>query len=894
MNDYPVIKGTSYTLAAAPDMVLYNGTTQTTERIVNPGSQYLVELPNHLREYEDVISYIPDQVYIGNASHEDLRRTEFPYCGKKWGEAKEDGPFGLIIPEDEFYGVMHICDVFELVMLEQDFAGRVKEKLERRGMFTPEQLEGLLKHNGEAGELKRLVEEEHSEGLYLRGDELVGVVKRAHDVDVNLSAHVMLENLASKASNVISLIQLKLKNAFNPDDVEYVIDCCEEACGDMNQRGGGNFAKASAEIAGYRNATGSDVRGFCAGPAHAMLHAAALVKAGTFKNVVVTAGGCTAKLGMNGKDHVKKGLPVLEDCIAGFSVLVSADDGIHPQIRTDIVGCHKIATGSAPQMVISALVAEPLERAGLRFTDIDKYAPELQNPDITKPAGAGDVPEANYKMIAALAVMKKQLERAEIPDFVKKHGMTGWAPTQGHIPSGVPYLGPLLKECLEGTTRRAMIIGKGSLFLGRMTNLFDGVSFVVQANEKAEREAGGAQGPAEEAGGAPRTAEEAGMRPAEAEAASAAVKTAAKAALAGGESAAAVSASTASRPGNAVVGGIKVVFALEGSEHGQAEVDRALELAAAKGITAVVRSGPNAHGAMEAELAAGNAQAAVTMHYPFPIGVSTVGKVITPARGRAMYIANTTGTSDTDRVSALVKNAIAGIIAAKADGVKRPTVGIANIDGARACEKVLKALKDNGYDIDFAQSARADGGVEMRGNDLLMGTADVMVMDSLTGNLMMKMFSSYTTGGQYEAVGYGYGPGIGEGCDKLVMIVSRASGAPVIAGAMEYAASLIAGGWKEIAAAEYAAARAAGLEELLTGSAPPRQEQEEVACPPKEIVTAAIPGIEVMDLEDAVRALWRAGIYAESGMGCTGPIVQMSEANKERAVAILTQAGYIG
>ena len=88
---------------------------------------------------------------------------------------------------------------------------------------------------------------------------------------------------------------------------------------------GGNFAKAAAEIAGFVNATGSDVRGFCAGPAHALLHAAALVQAGTFKNVVVTAGGCTAKLGMNAKDHVKKGLPVLEDAIAGFSALLSAD-----------------------------------------------------------------------------------------------------------------------------------------------------------------------------------------------------------------------------------------------------------------------------------------------------------------------------------------------------------------------------------------------------------------------------------------------------------------------------------------------------------------------------------------------------------------------------------------
>ena len=223
-----------------------------------------------------------------------------------------------------------------------------------------------------------------------------------------------------------------------------------------------------------------------------MLHAAALVKAGTFKNVVVTAGGCTAKLGMNGKDHVKKGLPILEDAIAGFSVLVSADDGVNPQIRTDIVGRHTVGTGSAPQNVISSLVTNPLDEAGLKIVDIDKYSPEMQNPDITKPAGAGDVPEANYKMIAALGVKRGELQRNEIADFVKEHGMTGWAPTQGHIPSGVPYLGLLRDEILAGETKRAMIIGKGSLFLGRMTNLFDGVSFVVQANDgSASKESGG-------------------------------------------------------------------------------------------------------------------------------------------------------------------------------------------------------------------------------------------------------------------------------------------------------------------------------------------------------------------------------------------------------------------
>ena len=47
-----VIKGASYILAHTPDMVMENGTTQTTEKVVNPGSEYLKELPNHIRTYE--------------------------------------------------------------------------------------------------------------------------------------------------------------------------------------------------------------------------------------------------------------------------------------------------------------------------------------------------------------------------------------------------------------------------------------------------------------------------------------------------------------------------------------------------------------------------------------------------------------------------------------------------------------------------------------------------------------------------------------------------------------------------------------------------------------------------------------------------------------------------
>lgn len=336
-------------------------------------------------------------------------------------------------------------------------------------------------------------------------------------------------------------------------------------------------------------------------------------------------------------------------------------------------------------------------------------------------------------------------------------------------------------------------------------------------------------------------------------------------------------------------------FVNEGSEHGQENITLAMQIAQKKGIQAVLLEGEDLHKKMEEMLDAGEIDAAVTMHYPFPIGVATVGKVITPGQGRPMYIATTTGTSDTDRITGMVKNAICGIIAAKADGVENPTIGIANIDGARQTEKALLQLKEGGYDIHFAQSARADGGIVMRGNDLLAGVPDIMVMDSLTGNLMIKIFSAYTTGGNYESIGFGYGPGIGEGYERLIMIVSRSSGAPVIAGAMEFATSLVKHGWKKIAADEYAKAKAAGLDSILASLKATKKETaaEEVKMPPKEICTAQIPGIEVMDLEDAVQELWKNAIYAESGMGCTGPIVMMAEQNKEKAAEILKNAGYI-
>ncbi len=477
--NYSVIKKAAYVLVNTPDMVLGSGTTQTMEALTNPESEYLKAVPKHLRPFEEVVAYPPNQVYIGNMHPEELGKIEKPWVGKSVEGASRQGKFGEIMPQIEFIAMMQIVDAFEVVKIEESFAAVLKEEYAKNPLATEEEL-GKIKGTS-ADEVKRLIAEEHAQEIVHEGN-VVGCVIRAHDYDPNLTSHVMFENIVVKASGVVALKNLIAKCDVDPASIEYVIECSEEACGDMNQRGGGNFAKSVAECAGAVNATGSDLRGFCAAPTHALISAASLVQAGTYKNVVVVAGGATAKLGMNGKNHVEKDLPILEDVLGGFAYLVSENDGVSPVLRTDLVGRHTVGTGSSPQAVITSLVSNPLDKGGLKVTDVDRYSVEMQNPDITKPAGAGDVPEANYKMIAAIGVKRKELERGDIPGFMEKYGMQGWAPTQGHIPSGVPYLGFAVEDMTTGTKNRAMIVGKGSLFLGRMTNLFDGVSIIIERN----------------------------------------------------------------------------------------------------------------------------------------------------------------------------------------------------------------------------------------------------------------------------------------------------------------------------------------------------------------------------------------------------------------------------
>lgn len=482
------VKGASYCLDFTPELAFHYGNTTHLEHVAKPDSEFLAAIPGLAQSYDQAARYAPNLTYIGALSIDEFAARPQPWHEKLEPQATRFGKYGEIMPEDEFLGLMDLCDVFDIIWLEKEFAAKVREKLTAHPLMTETQLKHL-EAGHDAAEIEKEVKENHALPLYFE-NRVVGCARRGHEVDECLSAHVLMENIACKAGAVLSLLHL-IKNAgITPADVDFIVECSEEAVGDMSQRGGGNMAKSIGESAGCVNCSGFDVRGFCAGPTAALITSAGMVASGIRKNVVVLAGGAIPKLYMNSRDHVKKNLPPLENCLGSFAVLLAPDDGTAPVMRLDAIGKHTVGAGAAPQAITSALVFEPLHSVGLNFTDVDKYAPELHNPEITLPAGAGNVPEANYKMIAALAVMKGQVQKADMLAFAKERGLIGFAHTQGHIPSGVPYIGHALDAIREGKIKRAMIIGKGSLFLGRLTNLADGASFLIEAPRPTSEQTG--------------------------------------------------------------------------------------------------------------------------------------------------------------------------------------------------------------------------------------------------------------------------------------------------------------------------------------------------------------------------------------------------------------------
>jgi betaine reductase len=475
----PVISATSAVLAHVPGLCRH-GSKPSRELPKNPEVE--AKFLGSLRTFEQAVAYAPHQAFLGAVHPRDL--AERPWVGAAPdGEGRFAG-VGEVMPEDEFLGLLAAVDDFNLVKLGAQETGAIAERLGRHPLAEQFDLERVTNAGGDA---EAVAAETGSLPLHLGADRLAGAFRRGHESDGALTAGVLLENLAGKASATLALLRLLADNGIDPDSIDYVIGSGEEAIGDRYQRGGGNLAKTVAASAGCSNASGCDVKNFCAAPLPALVIASSLVASGVFRRVVVIAGGSLPKLGMKFQGHLKHGMPVLEDVLGASAFLVEADDGESPRVRLDSVGRHPVAAGSSNPKVMEALVVEPLDRIGLGMLDVDDYATELHNPEITEPQGSGNVPERNYKTIAALAVRRGDLAREEIGDFVEKRGMPGFAPTQGHIASALCYLPHARARLVSGQAQRVQLIAKASLFLGRMSEHSDGMSVMLERNDGERR-----------------------------------------------------------------------------------------------------------------------------------------------------------------------------------------------------------------------------------------------------------------------------------------------------------------------------------------------------------------------------------------------------------------------
>ena len=314
MSGRAAIHACSLVLAHAPDLVRYG--SKPARELAADRDGLLAALTGALRPYEEALRYPPHQVLLGNLKPEQLAELERPWWRHPVA-ARAEGPYGVFVDEPELYRRMQAADAF--------------------GLFR---LDGKPAPDG---------------GLTVAaGERVAGSMLGAHDLDESLSASVLLENLACKTTGALALEHLLETTGFPPEEVSYAIGSGEEAVGDRYQRGGGNLAKAIAEQAGCVNASGSDVKAFCCGPVHALVVAASLVAAGVYPHVVVVAGGSLAKLGMKSAGALRHGVPVLEDVLAGFAILVGPPGEGAPELRLDAVGRHRVGSGSAQQAVLEA------------------------------------------------------------------------------------------------------------------------------------------------------------------------------------------------------------------------------------------------------------------------------------------------------------------------------------------------------------------------------------------------------------------------------------------------------------------------------------------------------------------------------------------------------------
>ena len=211
----PVISATSAVLAHVPGLCRH-GSKPSRELPRNPEVE--AAFLGSLRTFEQAVAYGPHQAFLGALHPRELPQR--PWVGAAPnGEGRFAG-VGELVPEHEFLGLLAAVDDFDLVKLGAQEAGTIAERLARHPLAGHFDLERVSAAGGDA---EAVAAEAGALGLHLGADRLAGAIRRADESDAALSADVLLENLAGKASATLALLRLLADNGIDPDSIDYVI-----------------------------------------------------------------------------------------------------------------------------------------------------------------------------------------------------------------------------------------------------------------------------------------------------------------------------------------------------------------------------------------------------------------------------------------------------------------------------------------------------------------------------------------------------------------------------------------------------------------------------------------------------------------------------------------------
>ena len=137
--EQPVIRGVRFFLAHTPGLVRYGSKPA---RDIARDSAVLDTIQQHLRSYDAAMAYPPNRAFLGH-----LHPDALAACRRRGSTSAAPverwGPHGEIMPEEEFYGLLKICDVFELVSLTASFIEEIRPALAAHPLLTAADLRRL-------------------------------------------------------------------------------------------------------------------------------------------------------------------------------------------------------------------------------------------------------------------------------------------------------------------------------------------------------------------------------------------------------------------------------------------------------------------------------------------------------------------------------------------------------------------------------------------------------------------------------------------------------------------------------------------------------------------------------------------------------------------------------